>query len=506
MLFDDDTVDTIKESEIPNYFGDSPKGSAYVLYYQAVDLDMAALGLRPQVPLAPSTPASTAATSSAVDKIPSLSELEVTKHEPESPPLPPGLEPGKSDVHDSPTLGSPALPPVVVLPNDDPPPLGLLIPPTAQHTGSPPLSGFSGKILNLTSRLANGNGTNGEIGKSPREPMIPGSPLSSPTSPALPRRPATSHSTYTPDNSHGSDPSSPSTWRAMPNDLDKERLPEKKSSRWFNLRSSRAESSFSGVPSGTPTTVPERRASTVRDKGDGKLRRSQAFQDGKLLDTTTPASPSQSSASNASLPGSPIPPFREESSPPLLPNRLHSEHKKSMPEFTRTKKQDRHRSSTARSTLPPRPSTAEPAGSSFRHQRSTSLVPPMPPMPVSPGTILNGESLTAEPEQYKGKERDDTGSVSVETSHEGNTPGNTHHRGPSGAIPVPVGLGFTPSESTTSSLSVSEPPAHTSSIWAKRATRKLSLTTPKLGFVRRDKDRHKDKDKDHSALLLSRDR
>ncbi|KAI0756042.1 hypothetical protein C8Q80DRAFT_1223021, partial [Daedaleopsis nitida] len=34
MLFDDDTVSTMKESEIPKYFGDSNSGSAYVLYYQ----------------------------------------------------------------------------------------------------------------------------------------------------------------------------------------------------------------------------------------------------------------------------------------------------------------------------------------------------------------------------------------------------------------------------------------------------------------------------------------
>ena len=47
MLFDDDTVTTIKESEIPKYFGDSNSGSAYVLYYQAVDLDLSALGLKP---------------------------------------------------------------------------------------------------------------------------------------------------------------------------------------------------------------------------------------------------------------------------------------------------------------------------------------------------------------------------------------------------------------------------------------------------------------------------
>ena len=49
-LFDDDTVETIKESDIPKYFGDSNCGSAYVLYYQAVDINLPSLGLRPPTP------------------------------------------------------------------------------------------------------------------------------------------------------------------------------------------------------------------------------------------------------------------------------------------------------------------------------------------------------------------------------------------------------------------------------------------------------------------------
>jgi ubiquitin carboxyl-terminal hydrolase 9/13 len=53
-IFDDDTVDTIKESDIPKYFGDSNNGAAYVLYYQAVDMDLSALGLQRPTP-APAT-------------------------------------------------------------------------------------------------------------------------------------------------------------------------------------------------------------------------------------------------------------------------------------------------------------------------------------------------------------------------------------------------------------------------------------------------------------------
>lgn len=50
FIFDDETVDSIKESDIPKYFGDSNSGSAYVLYYQALDIDFSALGLRPPSP------------------------------------------------------------------------------------------------------------------------------------------------------------------------------------------------------------------------------------------------------------------------------------------------------------------------------------------------------------------------------------------------------------------------------------------------------------------------
>ncbi|KAI0275422.1 hypothetical protein BC834DRAFT_809089, partial [Gloeopeniophorella convolvens] len=37
LLFDDDKIEPVKETEIPKYFGDAASGSAYVLYYQACD-------------------------------------------------------------------------------------------------------------------------------------------------------------------------------------------------------------------------------------------------------------------------------------------------------------------------------------------------------------------------------------------------------------------------------------------------------------------------------------
>ena len=48
-MFDDDSVETIKESDIPKYYGEGSSG-AYVLFYQAVDMDREALGLPPDLP------------------------------------------------------------------------------------------------------------------------------------------------------------------------------------------------------------------------------------------------------------------------------------------------------------------------------------------------------------------------------------------------------------------------------------------------------------------------
>ena len=54
LVFDDDNVYPIPEGDIPKYYGDSHSGSAYVLYYQAVDIDLGSLGLKsPDSPLSP---------------------------------------------------------------------------------------------------------------------------------------------------------------------------------------------------------------------------------------------------------------------------------------------------------------------------------------------------------------------------------------------------------------------------------------------------------------------
>src|SRR6266403_3844741 len=86
LMFDDDKIEAIKESEIPRYFGDAISGSAYVLYYQAVDLDPASLGIK--VPAGATVPDITVASPPATNGVPPLESSDPT--------LPPGL--GESPV------------------------------------------------------------------------------------------------------------------------------------------------------------------------------------------------------------------------------------------------------------------------------------------------------------------------------------------------------------------------------------------------------------------------
>jgi ubiquitin carboxyl-terminal hydrolase 9/13 len=99
LLFDDETVEPIKESEITKYFGESNSGSAYVLYYQAVDLDLAALGLRPVIPVpVPESAEVTTRQSMEPSTSPSL--------------VVPSLPPGLADDVDSTDASEPPLSPI----------------------------------------------------------------------------------------------------------------------------------------------------------------------------------------------------------------------------------------------------------------------------------------------------------------------------------------------------------------------------------------------------------
>ena len=126
LMFDDDKIEPIKESEIPRYFGDAASGSAYVLYYQAVDLDLASLGLKPPAP--PVVP----------DLVVSGTPVSATKLETNGgaasdfsePALPPGL--GDSHVSTPAFASEPAVTPA-------PPPPHIPTAPSSPSLVSPPL-------------------------------------------------------------------------------------------------------------------------------------------------------------------------------------------------------------------------------------------------------------------------------------------------------------------------------------------------------------------------------
>lgn len=142
-MFDDDTVEPIKESEIAKYFGESNSGSAYVLYYQAVDLDLAALGLHPVLPT------------------PQLAEVISTRHSPEPPIIEPTLPPGLADEGES--DASDPRPPILPSQAYQPPPIPAFVDKTLRKSSSSyPLT------INVPSQ-------NGVVENS-------GSPIGSPTS------------------------------------------------------------------------------------------------------------------------------------------------------------------------------------------------------------------------------------------------------------------------------------------------------------------------------------
>ncbi|KAF9257080.1 cysteine proteinase [Marasmius fiardii PR-910] len=108
LVFDDDNVHPISESDIPKYYGENNAGSAYVLYYEAADIDPPALGIRtPPVALSTGT---VFPTSEVIPTLPSPQPAPV---------LPPGLteEGDSSDLSDPPfpitpsQSNSPLLPP-----------------------------------------------------------------------------------------------------------------------------------------------------------------------------------------------------------------------------------------------------------------------------------------------------------------------------------------------------------------------------------------------------------
>ncbi|KAH9949413.1 cysteine proteinase [Amylocystis lapponica] len=499
MLFDDDNVDIIKESDIPKYFGDSSSGAAYVLYYQAADLDMAALGIRPPAPAAAPIDITLKAGNSA-----SLA-TDSGDTEPGSPALPPGLseELDLSDQSDSPPPATPATHPVPLSTNPNakvaPPNLVLSIPPTSPSQSSPAVTsatpgGTLGGLFNTLRHTpsmrvrANGNGTDSRRSVlDTTAPPVPVPPVASSS-----HRPQTAHSVAsTAETSHHAHdfPTVPgSPIRQNGTVKEKEKTPEKKGSMWFKRKSSRLEASFSGAP--TDRAAPPARDDawfhTAQPGKDGFARRGSKI---GLFDSRASAAPPDHTTT--STPSSPI-----------VHERPLPEHKKSTPDFARKTSK---LSAPVAGKLPPRPSTA---GATVGRSRPLSIVPPLPTLPASPSTprtpATNGFpslSLTASGKGKAGPNQSPDGGRAM--SADSAPPRSPRLKRPSSATSPGAGaLGFSTSDSTasTTSVSVAEGPPPSLSASVKRSTRKLSFNAPMLGFGRnKDKDRTKERDRERDA-------
>lgn len=280
LVFDDETVEVIKESEITKYFGESNSGSAYVLYYQAVDLDLAALGLRPAVPPPLLEPAEAPKPHSFEALAPSSTTV---------PSLPPGLTDNRdsSDVSDLPPF--PVVPSLPVFvdrishESTSSQPLRLNVPshdddipdfsgPVTGTPGSPGTSAKTGLFQSLRhspSLKIRGQGSSSGAGlekrKSMKEKMT---------------RPATSGGLPKPDDPALDPlPLVPTLMQApVTNDKniepDKIKEPERKASIWFKRRGGRADKR----PADTPTSPDLGSDMTPRSSSTTAWLRNNAFQ------------------------------------------------------------------------------------------------------------------------------------------------------------------------------------------------------------------------------------
>ncbi|KAH7886256.1 hypothetical protein F5I97DRAFT_2027537, partial [Phlebopus sp. FC_14] len=508
LVFDDETVDTIKEGDIPKYFGESNSGSAYVLYYQAVDLDLTALGLRPPSP------------------------------EPEQ-----VLKDAQHQLHptDSPVSASPAIPPL-------PPGLtGVSCHSTGTQENLPPSLPTQEPSVpqGKSPRKAPSQLLKVSLSSSPTRAATLGpgaSPISESRNGSL-RPPARSN---TPGQDHG-DPVSKSGATLFPNgdaaapdrppppapvNGGKEKEPERKVSSWFRRKSLKGgakrptleagtrdrpplppdvflgtassawfQTNTSSSPNGLrrpsePAVVDHAAPTTSRrpmssysmprvssEKNIGKLDSSPSLPSSPAI----PVSPSSDRYSHPRpLPAIPASPQGSKmASPPSAYPRASSDHARSHRRHGMPVVNDFEPPRSPRS--PTRPATAAgEVGSASTF--SSSLQRSLPPPPSANGAPLDGVhsgNSMSMPRPDKGKAKGDPTPQSQDTTKR---PKSSH------ASP---GFGMS-SQLSASTISTS------ASSNIKRATRKLSFTAPMLGLGRRDKDKAREKEKDNERERSSK--
>ncbi|KZT63634.1 cysteine proteinase [Daedalea quercina L-15889] len=511
LLFDDDSVDVIKESEIPRYYGESTNGSAYVLYYQAVDLDMAALGLKTPVP-APAPSAADIGSAPAMKPANTLSVSASSEVDLGSPTVPPGLTEEDSSERSESSSPLPATPASQPLPLSSghqavKGPSASMTPLTipSQSTSGPSTPaqstalGSSSALGGLFSTLRHSRSAretdirkswlNVEAAQVPPMPSLP-----SPTTGKRARRPRTAASTASTaeGNESPSEPSSPSlrngggaNGAGSNAGTGGGKSPEKKQSGWFKRKSSRLDVSFNGTVS-----------SSSANKEDAAHPRSQTVKEGASVSRHLSASASgwTPAVNPSTVPSAfamtPLPPPAGPSSP-AQPRSGGPDHKKSTPELQKSMR-SKSLTASALGKLPRRPSTAGATVGSSSSRPMSDRTPPLPPLPGSPQVPLRERRAEGDPQQTAfpsstallppSPRADHTSHSHPPPSSERRRPNTSHGSSPT--------IGISMSTSTSSGTSYGSPVESTPA--KKRAPRKLSFTAPMLGFGRREKERHKD--------------
>ncbi|KAK0466269.1 uncharacterized protein EV420DRAFT_1510807 [Desarmillaria tabescens] len=510
LVFDDDNVYPLPEGDISKYFGDSPAGSAYVLYYQAADIDLPALGLRNPSPAPPEiseqalSPTGLAEEGDSSDI--SDPPFPITPSQSSSPSLHPTDKKSSRQTLDVkiPVLDEASSPPNPSIASSP-----AITPTTSSNTRS---KGFFTRRRPSTSAGA----LHGpDFRQSSERFTAPSSLLSTassdepnhkaPTPPPLPTSP--DPGVNVPENGHHDHPHphperKPSTWfkRKSFRLGDKSRpasqagLPQIPQSPTVPSSSKEEGSSQWFKTSGPPSPQERRRrpsepgmfdasafhnlSSTSRPKTSGGSLSVNANHHHRHIhdyESSSPVSPSSSLGSNSHLlpplpatPSSHAPSSSSPSSPSRKSLEKHSsptkapEHKKSLSSLIHHKDKARDHSSL-RASPPPRPSTAIGNG----HATSLRQLPPVPPLPNGHASV-DHVVMTND----KGK---------MKSEH----PDTDEH---------PNGWGTFP-DANHSSVSTSSS-SNASSHW-KRTSRKLSLAVPLLHFGRKkEKDKDKDRDRD----------
>ncbi|TEB38768.1 cysteine proteinase [Coprinellus micaceus] len=526
FVFDDDAVYPIAESDISKYFGDSNSGSAYVLYYQAVDIDYAELGLRqPEATPVPDASPPHRDVEQIVPCSPINSDVGP----------PPGLV-HESSPDDGPTPESlPPSPPQVL----DTPPASLDA--AAQLTPTTPTTPhFGTKLLNTLRRApsstlaARPNTASSQTAERKRSGMDR-SPHPSTSSPSLFDHPVFGDAPppVPPLPPIIQTPESPPTPLPLPTPLvvlpfEEKPKPSRKDSKsggWFSKRKSlklgektksatgdslpnlppspsrREESSSSGWfksfgsanRESQTTSRASHSTSMTSDYGhstkdmsidvdksrhkNGNARHLTA-NDGGPGDTP-PTPGSISSSLNSSSPAQPT--FiatGASSSSSSIPNISTSRSTSS--DRTRSNGFDRHVSKDSRNSSPSSNRTRHKPFAGLNLERT---LPPLPPTPTFVSHVhspSNGHvPFVAEPKSYVNGSASDFNEAASSTGPA--SLNGTHPQSRSTTLPPPSSIAASASAnaSTGSTPPVTAPP--------RKATRKLSLTAPMLGFGRKEK-------------------